>query len=966
MKFSSEWKKTVTRIGRWIDFENDYKTMDINFMESVWWVFSQLFEKGLVYRGFKVMPYSTGCTTPLSNFEANLNYKDVSDPAVTVNFPLTEDPTVKLLAWTTTPWTLPSNMALCVHPDLEYVKVKDKETGETYILMKERLSILYASAKPKSEEEQKKATEEGTEVELEYELLDSFPGSALVGKTYTPLFDYFAPEYKDRAWKVLSDTYVTSDSGTGIVHQAPAFGEDDYRVCLAAKVIEKTVLPCPVDADGNFTEEVTDFKGMFIKDADKPIIKMLKAKKRIVNVANIRHSYPFCWRSETPLIYRTIPSWFVNVEKIKDRLVANNKDPYWVPSFVKEKRFHNWLSDARDWAISRNRYWGTPLPIWSNEDGSEVIVIGSVEQLEKLTGEKVTDLHRHKIDHLKIPSQKNPDGPPLSRIPEVFDCWFESGSMPYAQQHYPFENKETFDANFPAQFIAEGLDQTRGWFYTLMVIGTALFDQSPFENLICNGLVLAADGKKMSKRLKNYPDPTLVIDNYGADSLRLYLINSPVVRAEPLKFREKGVSDVIKNVFLKWFNSYRFFAQNVESHGSFTPTPKLTVTNVMDRWILANLQSLLSFVKEEMAAYRLYTVVPKLVAFIEDFSNWYIRLNRGRIQAGEGETEEEKKTDNQQALDTVFNVLLTLSKAMAPFTPFFSETLYQNLRLLLPTEERENSVHFCDFPSADESLADVVIVRQVSRMQAVIELARKARDRGSMPVKQALSEVVVYQPSQEYLDDVLSLESYVLDELNVRKVVLKTESAASSVKKVVRPNNKVIGQLLGKNAGKVFGAVKKMTREQIDQFEETNEIELAGFKITNTDESQMLLVSQEYDGDTKKFQAGWNHEVLVLVNLVLTDELLMEGAVRELCNRIQRLRKEAGAQKDQALTAMYQLGAGKKQAFVLKALVDSAAEIEAQCNTKVAAFTEDPERKVIASAAGKKVSGIVVTFTLFE
>ena len=384
-------------------------------------------------------------------------------------------------------------------------------------------------------------------------------GQDLVGKRYTPLFDYF--KSLTTAFRVLEDDYVTDDSGTGIVHSAPAFGEDDYRVCVAGGIIEKGgELPCPVDANGMFTEEVTDFVGRHVKEADTDICKRLKAEGRLVSKSNYKHSYPFCWRSDTPLIYKAVPSWFIKVEEIKERLLANNAKTYWVPTFVKEKRFHNWLENARDWNVSRNRYWGTPLPIWATEDFSEMIVIGSIEELEKLSGVKVTDIHRESIDHITIPSTKTP-GAVLKRVEEVFDCWFESGSMPYAQSHYPFENKEAFEDGFPAHFIAEGLDQTRGWFYTLMVLSTALFDKPAFQNLIVNGLVLAENGKKMSKRLKNYPDPNLVIEKYGADALRLYLINSPVVRAEPLRFKESGVLGVVKDVFLPWYNTYRFFAQ---------------------------------------------------------------------------------------------------------------------------------------------------------------------------------------------------------------------------------------------------------------------------------------------------------------------------------------------------------------------------------------------------------------------
>ncbi|KAM9182376.1 isoleucine--tRNA ligase, cytoplasmic isoform 2-T2 [Mergus octosetaceus] len=544
MRYSKEWEFNVTRLGRWIDFENDYKTLYPEFMESVWWVFKQLYDKGLVYRGVKVMPFSTACNTPLSNFESHQNYKDVQDPSVIVSFPLDEDASVSLVAWTTTPWTLPSNLALCVNPELQYVKLRDNATGKIYILMESRLIALYKS-------------------DTEYEILERFPGITLKGKKYKPLFEYFI-QCKDKgAFTVLVDSYVKEEEGTGVVHQAPYFGADDYRVCVDFNIIQKDSVPvCPVDASGCFTAEVTDFAGQYVKDADKNIIKLLKEKGRLVHSSSYKHSYPFCWRSDTPLIYKAVPSWFVRVEHMVEKLLENNAQCYWVPDFVREKRFGNWLKDARDWAISRNRYWGTPIPLWVSDDFEEVVCIGSMAELEELSGVKVTDLHRESIDHLTIPSRCGKGV--LHRVPEVFDCWFESGSMPYAQVHYPFENKKELEDSFPADFIAEGIDQTRGWFYTLLVLSTALFGRPPFKNVIVNGLVLASDGQKMSKRKKNYPDPMAIVNSYGADALRLYLINSPVVRAENLRFKEEGVRDILKDVFLPWYNAYRFLVQNVQ------------------------------------------------------------------------------------------------------------------------------------------------------------------------------------------------------------------------------------------------------------------------------------------------------------------------------------------------------------------------------------------------------------------
>lgn len=891
MRYSHEWERVVTRLGRWIDFKNDYKTMDTNFMESVWWVFGQLWDKELVYRGFKVMPYSTGCTTPLSNFEAGQAYKDVQDPAVVVRFPLVEDPNVNFVAWTTTPWTLPSNLALCVHPEFTYLQVKSKADGMQYIVNEKRVVQLFKDA-------------------ADYEVVKMYSGKELVGKKYEPLFPYFVESFPG-AFRVIADTYVTDDSGTGIVHQAPAFGEDDNRVCVREGVCTVTNVPCPVDDDGNFTAEVTHFAGKYVKAADTDIMKHLKKQGRLVSQATLQHSYPFCWRSDTPLIYRAIPSWFVKVSEIRDRLLKNNADTMWVPEFVKDKRFHNWLSDARDWAISRNRYWGTPLPIWVSEDYEERVVIHSIDELAELSGKRPTDIHRHFLDDITIPSKKGKGV--LRRVSEVFDCWFESGSMPYAQQHYPFDNQKKFESSFPADFIAEGVDQTRGWFYTLLVLSTALFDKPPFKNLIVNGLVLAADGKKMSKRLKNYPDPMEIINKYGADALRLYLINSPVVRAETLKFQEPGVADVLKDVFLRWYNAYRFLTQNVArvkvETGKAFVYDKLVgtkTTNVMDKWVLASTQSLIKFVRQEMAAYRLYTVVPRLVKYVESLANWYVRLNRLRLKGQEGPEEE------AFSLSTLALVLLTLCRTMAPFTPFFVEHLYQNLRFLLPKEEREDSVHYLSFPDVDESLFDEAIQTHVSRMQEVIELGRTARDMALCPNRQPLKDYIIFHEDKDYLASLDNLKNYILSDLSVSNLVLRSD-VQNGVTQRLTPNNRTLGphvrdqaQLDPKLAGLSAEAVKLHVREQVNKVTEslstlsqedvkkflaTGLVMVCGFEINRDD---VVVVSDFKGGDaSRKYQPISANQVVCVLDLT-KDQATFDGRLfREFANRIQRMRKAA-------------------------------------------------------------------------
>ncbi|KAJ8896030.1 hypothetical protein PR048_001371 [Dryococelus australis] len=894
MRYANEWEAIIGRLGRWIDFKNDYKTLYPWYMESIWWVFSQLFLKGLVYRGVKVMPFSTGCNTPLSNFESGLNYKEVVDPAVIVSFPLLEDNTVYFVAWTTTPWTLPSNLALCVNGNSNYVKVKDVKTGKLYILMEVRLGILYNK-------------------EDQYIIIERFKGISLKGKKYKPLFPYFKDYASRGAFEVLVDSYVTEDAGTGIVHQAPYFGEDDYRIALEAGIITRDQkMVCPVDDRGCFTEPVTDFLGQYIKDADKNVIKYLKNIDLLVNSSTSKHSYPFCWRSDTPLIYRAVPSWFIRVQQMCNDLLQNSQSTHWVPEFVKEKRFGNWLRDARDWAVSRNRYWGTPIPLWVSDDGEEVVVVGSIAELEQLTGQTIKDLHRESIDHLTFPSAR-PGRPPLKRVSEVFDCWFESGSMPYAQLHYPFEHRKEFDEYFPADFIAEGIDQTRGWFYTLLVISTALFNKPPFKNLIAHGLVLAGDGQKMSKRKKNYPDPVEVVTKYGADALRLYLINSPVVRAESLRFKEEGVRDVLKDLLLPWYNAYRFLAQNVtqkvKEGMQFTFDESLAITdvseNVMDRWIISFTQSLLLFVKTEMAAYRLYTVVPRLVKFIDHLTNWYVRMNRKRLKGESG------PVDCRHALTTLFHVLFVMVRTMAPFTPFITELMYQNLKhlvLFCDTKETTVSVHYLMLPEPRTLLVDEVIERAVARMQSVIDLGRVIRDRKTIPIKYPLPEMVIIHEDEQCLQDIKSLERYILDELNVRKVTLTKDKQKYGVSLRAEPDHKTLGARLKGEFKAVTIAVKALSDLDVQKFLLQRFIDVLGHRLEPAD----LRIMYNFTGAAaedlaQRYEAHSENDLLILLDVTPDDTMLEEGIARELINRVQKLRKKAHLVPSDEVTAYYSI-----------------------------------------------------------
>uniref|UniRef100_A0A8C6U035 Isoleucine--tRNA ligase, cytoplasmic n=1 Tax=Neogobius melanostomus TaxID=47308 RepID=A0A8C6U035_9GOBI len=878
MRYSNEWEVSVKRMGRWIDFKNDYKTLYPWFMETVWWVFKQLYDKGLVYQGVKVMPFSTACNTPLSNFESHQNYKDVQDPSVIVNFPLLENEGVSLIAWTTTPWTLPSNLALCVNPEYLYVKVKGENKEKSLPFCKQP-SFLF---------------------------LLRFPGKVLKGKKYKPLFQYFAKCAEKGAFQIVLDNYVKEEEGTGVVHQAPYFGADDYRVCTDYNIIQKDQAPiCPVDASGCFTPEVTDFAGQYVKDADKNIIKWLKEHGRLVNASSFKHSYPFCWRSDTPLIYKAVPSWFIRVENMVEKLLDNNGKCYWVPEFVREKRFGNWLRDARDWAVSRNRYWGTPIPLWVSDDYEEVVCVGSMAELEELTGVKVTDLHRESIDSLTIPSRCGKGV--LRRVTEVFDCWFESGSMPYAQVHYPFENRKEFEDTFPADFIAEGIDQTRGWFYTLLVLSTALFGKPPFKNVIVNGLVLASDGQKMSKRKKNYPDPGLIVQSYGADALRLYLINSPVVRAENLRFKEEGVRDVLKDVFLPWYNAYRFLVQNVQRLQKeeniqflYNENTAKQSDNIMDKWIQSFTQSLIQFFKAEMDAYRLYTVVPRLVKFVDMLTNWYVRTNRRRLKGESG------SEDCVWALETLFSVLFSMCRLMAPFTPFITEMMYQNLRHLIDpasVEEKDaSSIHYLMLPQVRENLIAKRIESAVSQMQSVIELGRVIRDRKTLPVKYPLKEVVVIHQDPEALKDIQSLQKYILEELNVRQLTLSTDKDRYGIRLRAEPDHMVLGKRLKGAFKSVTASIKSLSNEQLEAFQKTGTIVVDGQELHEEDLRLMYTFDQS-SGSAAQYEAHSDSQVLVLLDVTPDQSMLDEGVAREVINRIQKLRKKAHLVPSDEITA---------------------------------------------------------------
>ncbi|ROW15203.1 hypothetical protein VPNG_03056 [Cytospora leucostoma] len=904
MRYAGEWRQIIERLGRWVDFDDDYKTMDAHFMESCWWVFKQLWDKDTVYRAYQIMPFSTALCTPLSQMEAKQNEKATQDPAILVAFPVLNQPAYEntsLVIYTTTPWTLPSNLFIAVNPEFDYVRVLDEKSGRYYILLESSLALLYKDPK-----------------KAKYMVISRISGQDMVGWQYEPLFPYFTRQFSD-CFQVIGADYVEAGEGTGLVHQAPAFGQEDYDAAVTAGFISPRRLPpCPVDDKGQFTSEVPEYAGQHVKVADKAILRDLRQTGRLLVESMVTHTDKFCWRSDTQLIRKAVSSWFIRVEDSTPDILAEVDNTFWVPQFVKEKRFANWISGAHDWNVSRNRYWGTPLPLWASEDFEEVICVGSIGELKELSGftGPLDDIHKDKIDNITIPSKQGKGQ--LRRVDEVFDCWFESGSMPYASNHYPFENVDDFQGgHFPADFIAEGLDQTRGWFYTLTVLGHHLFGMSPYKNVIVNGLVLAEDGKKMSKSLKNYPDPMGIIHSHGSDALRLYLINSPVVRAEPLRFKESGVKEVVTKVLLPLWNSYRFFHEQAvlfkkntgEDFVASTLPAAGNISNIMDRWILADCQSMLRFIDQEMRGYRLYTVVPRLLSVIDNLTNRYIRFNRKRLKgtAGHG------MQDTREALNCLCEILFTLVRALAPFTPFISEHIYSLLRPYLGEQLsafRDNrSVHFLTYPIVQISLFDEVTERKVSAMQKVIQLGRVARERADVPLKTPLLSLVVIADAHK-LSDVEELQSYVKEELNIREIVLSSDEQQFNILLEARVDWPTLGKKLKKDVQVVRKALPSLTQYQLRQYLQDKRMVIEGIQLEENDLNIVRVLGARSLGrsiqeDGPKWEASFSEDVIVILDVAPHPEMLGDGLARDIINRFQRMRKAAGLNPTEEVRIQY-------------------------------------------------------------
>ena len=741
LKYADNWETVIDRIGRWVDFSRQYRTMDLSYMESVMWVFKNLYDKKLIYESLKVVPYCNRCQTPLSNFETGLDdsYRMKDDPSVTVLLRDNEETGIFYMTWTTTPWTLPSNLALAVNPELRYCLVETESWGKV-VLAEARLEAYSKKLK-------------------KAKIVDRFPGEDIVGNKYTPLFDLAKETGDKHQFTILAGDFVDTQSGTGIVHIAPAFGEEDFSLCKEAgiKVFN------PVGPDGRFTDEAGFLEGIDVFDANQVIIRFLKERGLLLSRENYLHSYPHCWRCDNPLIYKAISSWYVKVTEIKETMCRENQNINWIPSHIKTGRFGKWLEDAKDWAISRNRFWGSPIPVWKCKQCNAEFVPGSLDELATISGQKIIDLHRPHCDKIKFPCTGKGCHGQMERIPEVLDCWFESGAMPYAQVHFPFENREKFKKNFPASFIVEYVAQTRGWFYTLMVESSALMEKHPFENAICHGVILADDGRKMSKSLKNFPDPMKVVETHGSDALRIYLLSSALVKGEDIRFSENGVRESVRRYLIPLWNSFHFFTSYAALVKGYKPesiTVRRKNENIADRHILSELEELKLGLETEVEAYALPRCYSKILEFIETLSGWYIRNNRERFWVTEVN---DTTPDAVNAFDTLYTVLLELSVVCAPFIPFTMEYIFKNLT--------GQSVHLEDWPAADPLRIDHELNREVKQVRNLIEGGRSIREKQQINLRQPLSFLRVYGVSKDTLDRFSTL---LMQQLNVKNILFES------------------------------------------------------------------------------------------------------------------------------------------------------------------------------------------------
>lgn len=863
LKYKHLWDDLTTRMGYWVDLKNPYITFDNNYIESVWWSLKELWQKDLIYKGYKIQWYSPGSGTVLSSHEVSLGYKEVQDPSVFIKFETDDEENTYFLAWTTTPWTLISNMILAVGADLDYVKIKTTHNEE---------SVNFIMAK---------ALIESVLGDAEYEILEEFKGKDLVGKTYKPVYDYGLQQYeKSEAWRVVAADFVTLEDGTGIVHCAPAFGADDFEICKK----EGIPLYNPVTREGRFNDSITEFAGQWFKDADKNITRDLKERGNLYKHITYLHNYPHDWRKGTPLMSYPVESWFIRTSSVKDRMVAINKDINWKPESTGTGRFGVWLENNVDWSISRQRYWGTPLPIWINEDNPEEIeCIGSIEELREKAGipkDKVLDLHRPYIDDITWESK---NGGTMRRIPELLDVWYDSGSMPFAQWHYPFENKDKFKDNFPGDFIAEGVDQTRGWFYTLHAIGTMLFDKPAYHNVVSNGLVLDANGEKMSKSKGNTVDPFEIIRNYGADTTRWYMMSNSSPW-ENLKFSEEGLKEVQRKFFSTLVNTYSFFAMyaNIDDFSyAGSPIPVADRPEI-DRWIISRQFTTVKQVDVYFDEYEPTKAVREIERFLEELSNWYVRRSRRRFW------KEGKSLDKTAAYQTLYECLLNISKLICPVAPYIGEWLFQRLTEVVGNEEE--SVHLSFYPTVEETSIDKNLEYRMDLARNISSLVLRVRNKSSINVRQPLSRIILPTADKDQETAIELVKEIILEEVNIKDIeYVKDDSGI--VHKSAKPNFPALGKVYGKLMKKLAPAIKNLSSDQISDLENKNKLELdlgADGTVTLTTE-EIEIVRHGLEGWSVESENG----LTVAVDTELNDELISEGFAREFVNRVQNMRKEA-------------------------------------------------------------------------
>lgn len=873
-RYTNEWLDLLKRVGRWADFSQSYATLNNDYMESIWWVFKQIWDKGLVYSGFKSMHVCPRCETPLSNFEVSQGYKDVTDLTVTAKFKLKRDAlqaikakeeNIYILAWTTTPWTLPGNVALAFGKRIQYVKVQAKtEDGreETYIVAQQLVDKVFG--------------------EGNYVVIEKIDHKKLVGKHYEPLFNYYLDAgLSGELYGIDLADFVTTEDGTGIVHIAPMFGEDDYNFGLEHGCAQIQ----HVNMDGTFRPEVKDFAGKFVKGQDSNIADFLSKNGLLFKKHNFKHSYPHCWRCDTPLLNYSTRSFFIKVTDLKPRLLKNNQKIHWQPTHIKDGRFGKWLDSARDWSISRNRFWGCAIPVWECDCGEQVCV-GSIEELGGLSGGKLPknngeiDLHKPYIDEVIIKCKTC--SADMRRVPDVLDCWFESGSMPYAQLHYPFENKAEFENNFPANFIAEGLDQTRGWFYTLHVLSTILFNKPAFKNVIVNGILLAADGEKLSKRKKNYPDPNLLFETQGVDSTRYFLYNSTAPLAEDVRFSEKHVEEIVKKFTLTLWNTYSFFVTyaNIDkfkpgqsgADGPEQSFAKFEPENKLDKWLLSELNSLVQEVTEQMDNYNLTWAVRPMQNFVENLSNWYVRRSRRRFWKSENDQ------DKSQAYQTLYIVLVEFTKLLAPFMPYISDEIYQNLT-------GKESVHLADWPKSNKYLIDENLNKEIHLIRLIVNLGHSVRAKAKIKVRQPLSKVKVALPDGVDASLIENQQEVILEELNVKELEIIKE-ASDIVEQIVIPNAKVLGPKYGADVQYIIQQIKAGNYKI-----ENGMVKVGHFELSSDE------VEIGFRGKAG-FDVASEEGTTVLLDTHVSEELKREGYARDLVRFVQEMRKEADYQVD--------------------------------------------------------------------